>query len=272
MSDTLAKICADKRAETARRKAAVTEAELHKRAAAVSKPRGFARALAGAVARGGYGLIAEIKKASPSKGLIRSDFSPPDLARAYAKGGASCLSILTDTPYFQGEDAHLVAAHAACALPVMRKDFMLDPWQVTESRALGADCILVIMAAVDDTLARDLLQAAAALGMDALVEVHDAAELNRALTLPATLIGINNRNLKTLQVDLATTETLAPRVPKDRMMVAESGVSTPADLARLARVGARCFLVGESLMRQDDVAAATRTLLAHPAAQRAATG
>ena len=269
-SDTLARICADKRVDLAKRKAAASEAALLKRAEAASKPRGFAKALADAVARGGYGLIAEIKKASPSKGLIRADFSPADLARAYAQGGAACLSVLTDTPYFQGADAHLVEARAACALPVIRKDFMLDPWQVTESRALGADCILVIMAAVDDATARDLVQTAVALDMDSLVEVHDAAELDRALQLPAKLVGINNRDLKTLTVDLAATETLAPRVPKDRMLVAESGISTPADLARLSRVGARCFLVGESLMRQDDVAAATRALLVGPATRRAA--
>jgi indole-3-glycerol phosphate synthase len=264
MSDTLGRICADKRAEVARRKAALPETELRRRAAAADKPRGFARALENAVAQGGYGLIAEIKKASPSKGLIRADFSPPDLARAYASGGATCLSVLTDAPYFQGADEHLVQARAACALPVLRKDFMLDPWQVVESRALGADCILVIMAAVDDATARALVDAAASLGMDALIEVHDGAELERALKLPAKLVGVNNRDLKTFKTDLAVTEALAPRVPRDRIPVAESGLFTPADLARMARAGARCFLVGEALMRQADVAQATRALLARP--------
>ncbi len=264
MSDTLRRICADKRAHVARRKAAVPEA--------AGKTRGFERALRAAVARGAYGLIAEIKKASPSKGLIRADFDPPTLARAYRQGGATCLSVLTDTPYFQGEDAHLEAARAAVDLPVIRKDFMVDPYQVVEARALGADCILVIMAAVDDALARALIAAAGALGMDALVEVHDRPELERALCLPAGMVGVNNRNLKTLAVDLATTEVLAPLVPQDRLLVAESGLFTPADLARMAAVGARCFLVGESLMRQPDVAAATRALLATdvPAARRAA--
>jgi indole-3-glycerol phosphate synthase len=272
MSDTLARICADKRAEVARRKAALPEAALCRRAVAADRPRGFARALKNAVAQGGYGLIAEIKKASPSKGLIRADFSPPDLARAYASGGAACLSVLTDAPYFQGADEHLVQARAACALPVLRKDFMLEPWQILESRALGADCILVIMAAVDDATARDLVQAAMVLGMDALAEVHGAVELDRALKLPAKLIGINNRDLKTFKTDLAVTEALAPRVPKDRVLVAESGLSAPADLARMARAGARCFLVGEALMRQADVAQATRALLARPQAPRAAAG
>ncbi|MGQ0677410.1 MAG: indole-3-glycerol phosphate synthase TrpC [Rhodospirillales bacterium] len=265
-TDALDRICADKRAEVAKRKQAVPEADLRERAASAPGPRGFARALADAVARGGYGLIAEIKKASPSRGLIRADFSPADLARAYARGGAACLSVLTDTPYFQGADAHLAEARAACALPVLRKDFMLDPWQVVESRALGADCILFIMAAVDYATARALIDEAAALGMDALAEVHDAAELERALQLPAKLIGVNNRDLKTFKTDLAATEALAPRVPEDRVLVAESGLSTPADLARMARAGARCFLVGEALMRQADVAAATRALLALPAA------
>ncbi|MCK6452088.1 MAG: indole-3-glycerol phosphate synthase TrpC [Alphaproteobacteria bacterium] len=272
MSDTLRRICDDKRADVARRRAAAPEAGLIERAREAGKTRGFEQALRSAVARGDYGLIAEIKKASPSKGLIRADFDPPALARAYRLGGATCLSVLTDTPYFQGEDAHLQAARAAVDLPVIRKDFMIDPYQVVEARALGADCVLVIMAAVDDALARELIATARALGMDALVEVHDRPELERALRLPAGMIGVNNRNLKTLAVDLATTEALAPLVPRDRLLVAESGLFTPADLARMAAVGARCFLVGESLMRRADVAAATRALLAvdRPAARRAA--
>jgi indole-3-glycerol phosphate synthase len=272
MSDVLDKICADKRAEVSRRKQAIPEAAMRARAAEAPKPRGFARALAGAVARSGQGLIAEIKKASPSKGLIRPDFSPPDLARSYAEGGAACLSVLTDAPYFQGADDYLVQARAACALPVLRKDFMLEPWQIAESRALGADCILVILAAVDDATARDLIEAAHGLGMDALVEVHDAAELDRALKLSAKLVGINNRDLKTFKTDLAVTEALAPRVPKDRLVVAESGLFTSMDLARMVRAGAPCFLVGEALMRHADVAAATRALLAKPQAVRAASG
>lgn len=275
MSDTLARICADKRRHVAERKADMPEHLLRQHIAALAPPRGFARALADAVARGSYGLIAEIKKASPSKGVIRADFAPMALARAYKAGGATCLSVLTDRPYFQGDDTYLQEARAAVDLPVLRKDFMIDPYQIVESRALGADCILVILAAVDDALAGDLVAQAAALGMDSLVEVHDRAELDRALGLPAALIGINNRNLKTLAVDLATTEALAPLVPKDRLVVAESGLGTPDDLARMARAGARCFLVGESLMRQADVAAATRALLGPQAAaprQHAAAG
>jgi indole-3-glycerol phosphate synthase len=261
MSDTLKRICQDKLAHVAARKAAMPLASVEDAARAAAPPRGFLAALARAVLDG-YGLIAEIKRASPSKGLIRADFDPPALARAYAAGGATCLSVLTDVPYFQGQDSFLTAARDAVSLPALRKDFMLDPYQIVESRALGADCILLIMAALEDAQARELAAAAEGLGMDVLVEVHDEAELDRAIALGARLLGINNRNLKTLKVDVATTERLAPRVPDDRLIVCESGLRTPSDLARMAKVGARCFLVGESLMAQDDVTAATRALLA----------
>lgn len=269
MANVLARICADKRREVERRKGLRPLAEVEAAARAAPPPRGFARRLAAAVAAGGYGLIAELKRASPSKGLIRADFAPAELARAYALGGASCLSVLTDEPYFQGCDGDLVAARSAVELPVLRKDFILDSYQVSESRALGADCVLLILAALDDASAAALAAAAAGYGMDALVEVHDAQELSRALRLPCQLIGLNNRNLKTLRVDIATTEELAPRVPGDRIVVSESGLAAPSDLARMARAGASCFLVGESLMAQADVAAATRALLAHPAMARA---
>lgn len=262
MSDVLQRICADKRRAIASAKAARPPALLEREAAAAPPPRGFAAALERAVASGRYGLIAEIKRASPSRGLIRADFDPASLARAYARGGASCLSVLTDEPYFQGRPEHLAAARRAVELPVLRKDFMLDPYQVAEARAMGADCILLILAALDDADARALEQAAAAWGMDVLVEVHDRAELARAAKLGARLIGINNRNLKSLKVDLATTEELAAALPPGRLLVSESGLETPRDLARMARAGARCFLVGESLMRAADVEAATRALLA----------
>lgn len=265
MADILARICADKRREVAGRKAARDLASLEAAARKASPPRGFAGRLAAAAAEGRYGLIAELKRASPSRGLIRADVDPAALARAYARGGAACLSVLTDRPYFQGSDEDLEAARSATELPVLRKDFMLDPYQIVEARALGTDCVLLILAALDDASARSLAEAAAAWRMDVLVEVHDEAELARALLLPCRLIGINNRNLKTLAVDLATTEALAPRVPKDRIVVCESGLATPADLARMARAGVTAFLVGEALMAQADVEAATRALLARPA-------
>jgi indole-3-glycerol phosphate synthase len=260
VSDVLARICAAKRAAVARRQAALPLRALEARLPS-APPRGFRRALEARLAHGELALIAEIKKASPSQGLIRPEFDPPALARAYAAGGAACLSVLTEETWFQGADEHLRAARAAVDLPCLRKDFILKPYQVVEARAIGADCVLLIMAALDDDAARALYDVARGLQLDVLVEVHDAPELERALALPGTLIGINNRNLKTLQVDLATTERLAPLVPDDRLLVAESGLHRPADLERMAAAGARCFLVGEALMRQADVVAATRALL-----------
>ncbi|KMS59292.1 indole-3-glycerol-phosphate synthase [Novosphingobium barchaimii LL02] len=260
MTDKLTEICDTKRLEVAARKAAATTADLDSRAARQSAPRGFEAALR-AKAQTGFALIAEIKKASPSKGLIRPDFRPADHARHYEKGGAACLSILTDAPYFQGHEDYLIEARAACTLPVIRKDFMIDPWQVAEARAIGADAILIIVAALDDALMAEIESAALERGMDCLVEVHNELEMERASRLKSRLIGVNNRDLKRFATDIATTERLAPLAPDGTLLVSESGINSHNDLLRLAPCGARTFLVGESLMREADVEAATRMLL-----------
>ena len=260
MTDKLTEICETKRSEVSARKAAISLGELEARAAQQTPPRGFEAALR-AKAATGYALIAEIKKASPSKGLIRADFNPAAHAAAYQAGGAACLSVLTDAPYFQGHEDYLIEARAACTLPVIRKDFMVDPWQCAEARAIGADAILIIAACLSDTQMAEIEAAAREHGMDALVEVHNEEEMERAARLKSRLIGVNNRDLKRFVTDLATTERLAPLAPEGTLLVAESGINTHADLLRLKKCGARTFLVGEALMRQADVEAATKALL-----------
>ena len=263
MSDTLNKINETKRDEISALKKRFSQADLEDQARQAEAPRGFVTALQKA-SRDGYGLIAELKKASPSKGLIRADFNPPALAKAYEDGGASCLSVLTDKTYFSGDNSYLAAAKGATSLPALRKDFMLDPIQIIESRALGADCILLIMASLSSSQAKELEDTAFEYGMDVLIEVHDARELEAACALKSPLMGINNRNLKTMEISLKVGKAMLPLLPSDRIAVAESGLFKAADLAEMAEVGARCFLIGESLMRADDVSRATADILANP--------